>query len=290
MYCDNEYCRDDIFKLRIEFNEKNNKKLRRSLYQEFYNNNGLLTELNQKVRQIKGTLFQYGSMYSCFEKINIAVITRSDDPMNILIPEITLLFKSMLAEDFKIISIDLYTLFSEKGDDDSFGYSSAVSAAFFREIESFQKTDYRFEAPLEVLNEGIKLPVTNNKRPIFDLVYLLSDRNEDGIIVQNSMVRNYQIIAYIVLLKNKNIDTENEPENGVYNNEQFRQGISGDMTRQVYATAGLSKLRRPNNAIALTVLYHYNRLYIQKLKKNIELDKDQILKLLHIDELSLLND
>lgn len=278
---------EDTFGLKIDVQTENTKTYRKSLYGRFYSDEKLLIELNRSVRRLKSRLLEYGNTYSCFEKVNISVVTRSDDPLNVLIPGITMLFKSKLSEDFKMVSTDLYAMFTEKGDENNFGYTSAVSAAFFREMETFQDSGYTFRAPLEVLEEGIKLDIAGNGS-LFDLVYLLSDRNEDGIIQDKPLERNYEIISYITLLKNRNNDVTCESEdNEVYNNEYFRRNISSDFKKQSYATAGLSSVKRPNYSIALTVLYHYCTLYVEKLKSNAEKDRIEILKMLRIDGPSL---
>ncbi|KPU43310.1 hypothetical protein OXPF_27510 [Oxobacter pfennigii] len=277
-----------LFRMGIPLESSDLHKYRKSLYRGFYDNESLLIEFNQKIRQAKARLQQYGRMYSSFEKVNLCVITRVDDPLNVLIPEITLLFKSKLYDDFKMVSADLYGLIAESNENDDFGYASAISVAFFKEIEYFQGREYSFKAPLEVLNEGVRLDITNGNAPVFDLIYLLGDKNEDGIIPPKAMERNYRAISYICLLKNKIISPAgNEPDNEQYNNEYFKKSISAGGKGQVYASAGISWVKRPNSAIALAVLYHYYRHYMDRLKENTNKNLQDTLRILRLDEASL---
>lgn len=278
-------CRDENTPgFKIQCSGVDYKDLRAHISHSFYKDEKGLIELNDVIRRMKNDLLQYGRMYSNFEKVNISLITRADDPLNILIPEIALLLKAKLYEDFKIVSADLYTLILERNHEDNFGFYSAAAMSFFREIEYFQSKDYNFNAPLEVLEEGIEINVSNNNTPIFDLVYLLSDKNEAGLILENALRKNYETISYISLLKNRSIDESSyDAENGIYNNNQFKNNIGINSPRVSYATAGLSKVKRPNSAIAVAVLYNFYRGLMERLKDNGSCDNSVIMKALGLD-------
>ncbi|KWX88272.1 transcription initiation factor TFIID, partial [Paenibacillus riograndensis] len=112
-------------------------------------------------------------------------------------------------------------------------------------------------APLLVTEDGLSIPVAHGPSALFDLVYLLSDKNERGMMSPHGMDDNYEIIAHISLLKNRvRPATDTATGHGGYNNMTFKSGIRGSSGRQGYASAGFSAVRRPNRQIALAVLYH----------------------------------
>ncbi|MHB8061427.1 MAG: hypothetical protein ACYDG2_02150 [Ruminiclostridium sp.] len=277
---------DSMFQFQIPIVELNQKVYRKAISQSFYKDEQLLINLNYKMRLIKNKILEFGKMYASWERINIAVITHVDDPMNILLPEITLLLKTKLMGDFKLISQDFYGLIKEKDDAEDFEYSSAVAMSFFRELEYVQNPEYSFNKPIEVLSGGIKLDVTNTKQPLFDMVYLLSDKNEQGIIKGNITDENYEIISYINLLKNRkfNITLDNALV-GQYNDYQFKQDVTASADiKQAYISAGLSKVKRPNAAIAIAVLSHFYNTMHKMLKQNKMQNKNELLKLFELDD------
>lgn len=278
--------RDNILQFQIPITEIDPKQHRRAISQTLYNDEQLLINLNYKMRLLKNRILEFGRMYASWERINIAVITRVDDPMNILLPEITLLLKTKLKEDFKLISIDFYGLIKEKDDADDFEYSSAAAMGFFRELEYIQSPNFSFNKPIEVLKGGIKLDVKNHKQPLFDMVYLLSDKNEQAIIKENIINENYVIISYINLLKNRkfNITLDNASV-GQYNDYQFKKDVTaGTDTKQAYISAGLAKVTRPNAAIAIAVLSHFYSKMHKMLKQNSTKNKNDLLKLFQLDD------
>ena len=76
--------------------------------------------------------------------------------------------------------MDLYALISEREGAEAFGYSSSLGVAFLRELSLMQQSDYTFSAPLHVTEDGLSIPVTHPPSPLFDLVYIMSDRDERG--------------------------------------------------------------------------------------------------------------
>ena len=231
--------------------------VRHDIYGEFHEQIRFLAEMNRAFRRISNSIADYGRLYSSFDVIHLSIITRVDDPLNVFLPEITLLARAILGQSFKSVQTDLYALIQEREQGEQFGYSSSVGLAFLRELENMQSAGYTYSAPLLVTEEGFSIPVNHGPSSLFDLVYLLSDKNERGMLSSGGMSDNYEIISHISLLKNR-VRTATDPANGQggYNNMTFKSGIRGSTGRQSYASAGFSSVRRPNRQIALAVLYH----------------------------------
>lgn len=231
--------------------------IRHDIYRKFHEDTRFLAEMNKDLRRLSNSIADYGRLYSSFDVIHLSIITRVDDPLNVLLPEITLLARAILSQSFKSVQTDLYALINEREQGDNFGYSSSVGLAFLRELDSMQATDYTFNAPLLVTEDGLSIPVGHGPSALFDLVYLLSDKNERGMMSAHGMDDNYEIISHISLLKNRVRPTSDQATgHGGYNNMTFKSGIRGSTGRQGYASAGFSGVRRPNVQIALAVLYH----------------------------------
>jgi hypothetical protein len=231
--------------------------VRHELYRKFHEDTCYLAEMNKVIRRLSNSIADYGRLYSSFDVIHLSIITRVDDPLNVLLPEITLLARAILSQSFKSVQSDLYALINEREQGDNFGYSSSVGLAFLRELDRMQATDYTFNAPLLVTEDGLSIPVSHGPSALFDLVYLLSDKNERGMMSAHGMDDNYEIISHISLLKNRVRPTSDQATgHGGYNNMTFKSGIRGSTGRQGYASAGFSGVRRPNVQIALAVLYH----------------------------------
>ncbi len=231
--------------------------VRHELYRKFHEDTRYLAEMNKVIRRLSNSIADYGRLYSSFDVIHLTIITRVDDPLNVLLPEITLLARAILSQSFKSVQTDLYALINEREQGDNFGYSSSVGLAFLRELDRMQATDYTFDTPLLVTEDGLSIPVSHGPSALFDLVYLLSDKNERGMMSAHGMDDNYEIISHISLLKNRVRPTSDQATgHGGYNNMTFKSGIRGSTGRQGYASAGFSGVRRPNVQIALAVLYH----------------------------------
>ncbi|GAB6992215.1 transcription initiation factor TFIID [Paenibacillus pini] len=247
--------------------QKAAKSARKDLYRSFNQDGRHLAELNRSLRQLSHSIADYGRMYSSFDRIYISVITRVDDPLNVFIPEISLLAESILSQSFKSVQMDLYVLISEKEQADSYGYSSSAGVAFLRELDQMQSADYSFSAPLHVTEDGISIPVTHTASPLFDLVYVLSDKNERGISVTGGMQENYEAICHLTLLKNrKQKELHYDANVGSYNNTSFKNNMMTESGRQGYVSAGFSRVKRPNESIALTVLYHFYKQLVMRMK------------------------
>ncbi|MDP4143305.1 MAG: hypothetical protein Q8936_02305 [Bacillota bacterium] len=271
----------------IGYKEDGSKNLRRNISESFYNNEELLKKLNEAVVSVKNNILNSGRMFPSFERINISVITGADDPLNILIPEITLLIKTKLSQHFRMVFADLYTLLQEKSEGDSF-LSAAYAVSFFKELEYIQSPKFCFDKPIEVFGSDKKLSVINDNKPLFELVYILSDTNEKGVIPNNSLEDNYQIISYINLLKNRNINIDTyDTENQYYDNTRFKRNISGEDEGLILSTAGLAKVKRPNSAVAVMVLSIVFDDVMFKLQQMSKKSTEEILRVFKLDNDSL---
>lgn len=252
--------------------EPSPKTQRPDMYQAFYRDPGSLLELNRALRRVSQRIADYGRLYSSFDRIHLSVITQAGDPLNVFVPEVTVLANAIFGQSFKSVQTDLFTLVSEREDADAFGYTGAAGIAFLRELDLMQQSDYTFEAPLLMTEDGLSIPVKHPASPLFDLVYVLSDKNERGVTPPGGMRDNDEIICQISLLKNRQKkDTLYDSVSGAaYNNMSFKNNIMTESGRQGYVSAGFSKVKRPNESIALTVLYHFYRQLIQRMNGPLE--------------------
>ncbi|WP_020617132.1 hypothetical protein [Paenibacillus daejeonensis] len=267
------------------------KTARQAIWQAFTDNPGCLQQLNRALRQISDRIADYGRLYHSFDRLHMAVITRVDDPLNVLIPEITLLARTIFHQLFKSVQLDLYTLIQERDQEGDYGYSGAAGISFLRELSGVQHPDYRFEAELLVTGDGLAIPVTHGPAPLFDLVYVLSDRDERGLSVADGPRDNAALIGTILLLKNRKRRLDDEDSvlhTDSYNNASFRSSLKADSGRQGYVSAGLATVRRPNHAIALTVLYHSVRELRRRLEADPGLNAQEVLSVFGLDEDAML--
>lgn len=261
---------------------------RRDIYRQFYEAGEGLPALNRVLRQASGALAEYGRLYPSFDRVRLSIITRVDDPLNVFVPEISLLAEAIFRQSFKAVQLDLFSLISEREGAEAFGYSSSLGVAFLRELELMQQPDYEFSAPLHVTEDGISIPVTHSPSPLFDLVYVLSDRDERGIASLNGMQGCYEIISHISLLKNRQQKEQAwGANNPAYNNTSFKNNIMTESGRQGFVSAGLSKVKRPNQSIALAVLYHFYRGLLERMKQEPPLSGAEKLSFFGLDAAAL---
>ncbi|WP_138752978.1 transcription initiation factor TFIID [Paenibacillus sinopodophylli] len=272
----------------LVLDQSDKKSIRKKIGKSFYEGGGHLSLLNQTLRQASDAIADYGRLYASFDRLHLAVITRVDDPMNVLIPEVSLLAQSIFQQMFKSVQMDLYTLISEREQTETFGYSGAAGISFLRELEGMQQQDYSFSAKLQVTGDGLAIPVEHNHAPLFDLVYLLSDRNERGMTTSHGMQDNYEIICRILLLKNrKRKEVIDQSDSGSYNNSSFRNSLVAESGRQGYVSAGLATVMRPTYSIALTVLYHVFDHIAARLQRTPELGSKEKLAYFGLDAASM---
>ncbi|MEK5161816.1 transcription initiation factor TFIID [Paenibacillus sp. FSL R5-0527] len=268
--------------------EANPQTLRPGLYRRFYADAQGLPELNRVLRQASGALAEYGRLYPAFDRVRLSIVTRVDDPFNVLVPEISLLAEAIFRQSFKAVQMDLYALINEREGAEAFGYSSSLGVAFLRELNLMQQPDFALTAPLHVTEDGLAIPVSHPPSPLFDLVYILSDRDERGIASNQGMQGCYEAISHISLLKNRQYKEQMfHANNAAYNNTSFKNNIMTESGRQGFVSAGLSKVKRPNQSIALAVLYHFYRGLLTRMKQEPGLSAAEKLAFFGVDAAAL---
>ncbi|MUG24822.1 transcription initiation factor TFIID [Paenibacillus macerans] len=268
--------------------EANPQTLRPGLYRRFYADAQGLPELNRVLRQASGALAEYGRLYPAFDRVRLSIVTRVDDPFNVLVPEISLLAEAIFRQSFKAVQMDLYALINEREGAEAFGYSSSLGVAFLRELNLMQQPDFALTAPLHVTEDGLAIPVSHPPSPLFDLVYILSDRDERGIASNQGMQGCYEAISHISLLKNRQYKEQMfHANNAAYNNTSFKNNIMTESGRQGFVSAGLSKVKRPNQSIALAVLYHFYRGLLTRMKQEPALSAAEKLAFFGVDAAAL---
>lgn len=245
-----------------------------------------LAELNRAMRQAARGAAGLGRLVPSMRQLQLAVVTVADDPFAVLLPEATLLLRAVLRESFKQIQSDLFVLLRDHLDGDD-AYARAATVACLRELDACQAKDYRYAAPIHVTGEHIRLSVEHGPSPLFDLVYLLGDRSERGRFVEGGQQTSGQLIASICLLKNSQPSESGDPAGEGYNNERFRQHIASGSAKPVYATAGRAAIRKPGQAIALTVLHRLVARLIGRLREQSETESTAPLDLWRLDPAAL---
>ena len=251
-----------ILPLSTEQTGRPSKTMRKDVHRRFHDSEQALFGLNRTLRRVSNRIAEYGRLYSSFDRIYVAVVTRADDPLNVLLPELTKLTETILAQSFKSVQTDLHVLVSEMEQVDSFGYASAAGLAFLRELDYMQALDYTFSGNLLVTEDGISIPVVHPSSPLFDLVYILSDKmsEEPACPGMDRECRDYL----------PHLPAE-EPEagsgcagcSGKYRGQYLQYVVQNNIRttsdQHGYASAGFAEIRRPNQPIALAVLYHLYR-------------------------------
>ncbi|MEH7075123.1 hypothetical protein [Neobacillus drentensis] len=274
----------NVLSIQLPNKEISRKTKRKDIYEAFCRDEDKLIELNKAYRLLSSKLAEYGKVYSSLQKVNLCVVTAFDDPANILIQEFTLLLKSILQESFRLVEVDLYGLIKEKQDGANFALSTSLGISFFKELDRYQRDDYTFQKDLQLTEDQLRLPVSHPPSPLFDMVYLLSDKNEQGLITSEALLQNYEIISNLNLLKNRKIITDYHEKMDSYNHAVFRRGIRGNSKEPVYASAGFSKVNRPNKAIALYAASHFYQQLVEGLKAPIFQPREKLLSLFGLSE------
>lgn len=262
------------------------KRIRPSIYERFYQNESKLIEYNQLLRQVNVRFSELGVMFNSFQKVHLSMVTPIVDPLTILSAELTILLENSCQELFTMHYLDAFCLVEERGiveDEAAFGIS------FLEELRVLQRDEYVFTADIHVTKDNIRMPVTRYSGRLFDLVYILGDKDERGLFAPNGMVKNYEIISTIVMMKNKLVsEHQHFTGNESYNNVQFSKNSQDDEGNPVFVTAGFSKVSRPNKAIAINVLYYFYQYLIKVIReRTTKMETDAILRLLELDEFSI---
>lgn len=275
---------DNLYSWTLPALSDDKKTVRTNTHKQFYQEDEKLLELNVLLRRMNNRIAEFGRMYSSLQRLNIAVITQLDDPCNVLLPELTVLARTIFGEQFRSVMIDLYGLLEEKQVGETYAFSSSLGVSFLREVDLYQDRAYKFQGMLQVTGEGIRLPVQYGPGPLFDMVYLLSTKDERGLFPDSGTRGSCEIVCSLNLLKNRMSPEQSDPQHGIYNHQQFRQNMTPpDGDSRFYVSAGLSKVKRPNQPIALTVLYHWYRVVIERQREQGKLDRKDLVDLLEVD-------
>lgn len=281
--CTNNDCIDEkVFNIKLSYNSDDQKTLRQNIYDDFLKDENTLIELNNVISRMKNSVLEQDLQFESFNRVNLSFVTSVNDPLNVLLIPVALLIKDKLQTVFPSIHTDLYELIEEKNNDVEDGYQKAVSMSFFKEIEYAQTENFNFCMDINIQKGGAKYPVTNNISPVFDIVYMLSDRNGKGFYLEDPLARNSEIISFICLLKNGNKNNDVER----YDDGDFIINIKA-VGKQTYASAGLAKLKRPNRAIAFSIMKAFSEALIKISKEISDKANKDLKKLFLFDDQSL---
>ncbi len=257
-------------------------KLSRGKLAHLIEEDNFLESLNQAVLKLRELILRQNKVFSYWEQVNISIITSASDLSNVLLSDIAILVKNKLEQDFKQVFLDLFVLLEETTED-STPLNKALAFSFFKELDTYQMPEFIYEKKLERLEDGLKLKVRHEKR-LFNLVYLLSDKNEQGQKINQVKQIHYETIAAISLLKNRQqkfIELEESREQ--YNHNVFTSNIEYD-TRNRYASARLAKVKKPEAGIYLATAYHLFKTYFKGLAYNEAEGSHVLLEVLGLSE------
>lgn len=222
-----------------------------------------LKELNEKVDFLAQCILEKNKVFSYWEQMHVTVITTASDEMNAIMPDLVVLIKNKLEQSFKQVFTDLFVLLEETGADAT-PIQKALSYSLFKELDLYQSSTYHYEKEIEYLDEGMKLMTTYDGQ-LFHLVYLLTDKKENGQRINEARKMQYESIVAVNLLKNreqKSVELEEAREQFNYNT--FISNVQ-EMTENRYCTARLAKVRKPGQGIYLAVVYHLFKAYEREL-------------------------
>lgn len=240
-----------------------------------------LQNLNESVLSIKKLILEKNKVFTYWEQVHVSVLTAASDPINVLLPDLVALLKSKLGQDFKQVFMDLFIRLEEAGED-SIPMNKALAFSLFSELDVYQSSDFSYEKEIEILNDQIKLKV-QSKEPLFNLVYVLSDKKENGQKINEAARVYYESMVAVNLLKNRDQKTvEIEEAREQYNHNVFISSIR-EMAQNRYCTARLAKVKKPGVGIYLAVAYHLFIAYKNELSYD---GLDESRALLEIAELS----
>jgi len=185
---------ENVLSIQLPGDDLDRKTQRKDIHEAFHQDETKLIELNKIFRKLSSKLAEYGKNYSSLKKVNLCVVTAINDPATILIQEMTLLLKSILQESFRLVEVDLYGLMKEKQDGENFALSTSLGISFLKELDHYQHDEYTFKKELQLTEDYLRLPVSHPPSPLFDIVYLLSDKNDWPDFKRGSPAkyRNYQ--------------------------------------------------------------------------------------------------
>lgn len=255
--------KENVVSLSLPFHCEEEKTYRSILTRKLLEDQTLLMALNQKVHKLKQSILNKSKMFTNWEQISVVVITAANDPLSVLLPDITVLVQNKLQEDFKQVFTDLFVCVDEE--EQNTALNQARTMSLFKELDTYQSPDYYYERSVEVLDETIKVTLTH-KHQLFDIVYILTDKQENGQKIERAKEQHYETIAAVSFLKNryqKQIEMEEAKEQ--YNNALFMNNIRFKAQNR-YASAKLAKVKKPDIGIYMAVAYHLYNTYKDSLK------------------------
>lgn len=285
VYSERTVARENVFSWQLKPAADDAKRRRPAWHEALRASGGKLAELNVMLREMYVRIAEYGRLYPALKELNVAVVARADDPATVLLPDLAVLVKSVFNDSFRSLQIDLFALLQEGGSREGYEYASSMGLGFFMELDRMQQHRFEYESRMQVTQEGLGLLCKHGPGPLFDLVYILSDKNENGILAVQGQEANHELISHICLLKNRQFLSHSDQGDNFYNNQQFKinLGTAEDGSVNGYASAGLSQVRRPQQLIALTVLDHLYHAVLERLKENSELEPGTVLSKLGIE-------
>lgn len=274
---------DWLKQVNYNFDDKDIKEFRSNLYNYFLTCEEKLMEIGNNISKIKEHIMESGSIFTIFQKLSINIVTSAQDPMNALTIPITILLEEKLKNDFGEITIDLFEILEERDVSEQDDLKRAVAISFFKEIEISQGKDFVFRETVDVLKSGTRLEVLSDGRKVFDTIYLLSDRNRKGYLLKDAMIKNSQAVAYLCILKNGNPTQDINP----YDDSIFKGSAGYGNERQVYASIGFSRVKRPNDSIAATIIYAYYYQMLKNIKERSQNLRTGLLSFFKLDDETL---
>lgn len=137
------------------------------------------------------------------------------------------LLRKVFCEDFPIVHMTLFILLSESNRYEDYERRSALSLQTLRAVEAFQHAGYSAAGPL------------------YDIAYVLSDRNENDIVSDDNMNKNYEMMVGL--------------HYWAYTESRFEDSLrqkSMNTGSACFASAGMACLAKPNREIAFAVFQH----------------------------------
>lgn len=189
-------------------------------------------EAERAIRTVK-TEIQRNENHLNIKRVNIYVITQASCPHSEWTEIAGKRLKDIFIEDFSIVHTTLFLLLSESNRWEDFERRSALSLRMLRAVEDFQR-----------------------QTALFNLVFLLSDRNENDVVSDENRQNNYQIITHFHGLTH----AESRFEDSL-------QKKSMDAGTPFFVTAGMARLEKPNEAIAYAVFRHVFETLLAKWKE-----------------------
>lgn len=230
---------------------------------DLLNQEDFLKLLGTTIIEVKKKIMAQSKVFSYWEQINICTVTSASDRVNCLLPDVMILLRTKLAQDFKQVLMDLFVRLEETGCD-SEPLNKALSASFFKELDTYQQADFHYERPLEVLEDHLTLSVSYNQ-PIFHLVYILSDKKQNGQQIINAQHQHYRTIVAVLLLRNREQPAlELEEAREQYNHNVFMSNVK-EQGENRYCTANLACVKKPGIGIYLAVIHHLLKAYKKEL-------------------------